>query len=65
MPDPRYKGRCIQLIAPTTAQVRKYEDLAEKAGIPLSKYLLSIIEDALAEKQRPRTSDRALRNEVL
>ncbi len=65
MPDPKYKGRCIQLITPTTTQAKKYESLAEKAGVPLSKYLLSIIEDALAEKPKPRTSDRALREEVL
>jgi hypothetical protein len=51
MPDPRYKGRCIQLITPNIKQAEKYQKLAEKAGVPCSKYLLSIIEHALAENK--------------
>jgi len=51
MPGPQYKGRCLQLICPSPQQAKKYQVLAEKAGVPLSKFLLSVIEDALAEKQ--------------
>jgi hypothetical protein len=50
MPDPKYKGRCIQLVTPSLDQAKRYEKLAEKAGTPLSKYLLSIIEEALADR---------------
>lgn len=57
MPDPRYKGRVIQLVTQSTSQTRKYEKLADKAGVPLSKYLLSVIENALDEKPKTRISD--------
>jgi len=52
MPDKRYKGRCIQLIARSNFQKTKLEDLAEKAGSPLSKFLLNLIEEAISEGSR-------------
>lgn len=50
MPGPQYKGRIIQLVCPSLQHAQKYQALAEKAGAPLSKFLLSVIEDSLAEK---------------
>jgi len=38
------------LICPSLKQAKKYQVMAEKAGLPLSKFLLSVIEDGLAEK---------------
>ena len=52
MPSAKYRERCIQLITPTAAQAKKYHNLAEKAGVPLSKFLLSVIEDALVDKTK-------------
>jgi hypothetical protein len=52
MPDKRYKGRCIQIIARSLHQKAKLEELAEKAGSPLSKFLLNLIEEALVDKPR-------------
>ena len=43
MPPIQYKGRVIQLIAPTAADVERYQKLAENAGAPLSKYLLAVL----------------------
>jgi hypothetical protein len=50
MPGPQYRGKIIQLICPSLQQAKKYQVMAEKAGVPLSKFLLSVIEDGLAEK---------------
>jgi hypothetical protein len=59
MPGPQYRGRIIQLVCPSLQHAKKYQALAEKAGAPLSKFLLSVIEDGLAEKiliPKPRFS---------
>jgi hypothetical protein len=50
MPGPQYRGRTIQLVCPSLQQAKKYQIMAERAGVPLSKFLLSVIEDGLAEK---------------
>jgi len=50
MPAAKYWGRCIQLITPTVGQAQKYQKLAEDAGVPLSKFLIAVIEDALTDK---------------
>jgi hypothetical protein len=50
MPGPQYRGRIIQFVCPSLQQAKKYQGLAEKAGAPLSKFLLAVIEAALAEK---------------
>jgi len=56
MPAAKYRGRCIQLITPTLGQAQKYQKLADEAGVPLSKFLISVIEDALVDKATiPRT----------
>jgi len=43
MPPIQYKGRVTQLIAPTAADVERYQKLAENAGAPISKYLLAVL----------------------
>jgi hypothetical protein len=53
MPPIQYKGRVIQLIAPTAADVERYQKLAENAGAPISKYLLSVIEAARERQYNP------------
>jgi len=50
MPAAKYRGRSIQLITPTLGQAQKYQKLADDAGVPLSKFLISVIEDALIDK---------------
>jgi len=54
MPSPRYKGRRVELICPSVGQLKKYQELAEKAGVPLSKFLLNVIEQGLDERKDPR-----------
>ena len=50
MPSPKYKGRRVELICPSAGQLKRYQELAEKAGTPLSKYLLNAIEKGLDER---------------
>jgi len=44
------KERYIYLYAVSVEEKARYEDLAKQAGVPLSKFLLSLIEEGLARK---------------
>lgn len=47
------RERYIWLYCHSLEDKKRYHELAEAAGIPLSKYLLGIIDDALAAREDP------------
>jgi hypothetical protein len=48
------RERYIWLYCHSVEDKKRYQELAKEAGIPLSKYLLGIIDDALAAKEDSR-----------
>jgi hypothetical protein len=50
------KSRYVYLYLPSTEDKTRWGDLAKEAGLPLSKFIIGIVEDALAEESdfRPR-----------
>jgi hypothetical protein len=53
MPD---KSRYVYLYLPTAEDKQRWQSLADEAGIPLSKFIIQVVEDALAEESdfKPR-----------
>jgi chorismate mutase len=53
MPD---KSRYVYLYLPSAADKARWESLADKAGVPLSKFVIEVVENALAEESdfKPR-----------
>jgi hypothetical protein len=52
MPD---KTRYVYVYLPSAKDKRRWEKLAEDAGVPLSKFVIEAVEDSLAESEfRPR-----------
>ncbi len=47
------RERYVWLYCHSVEDKKRYHELAEAAGVPLSKYLLGIIDDALAAKEDP------------
>lgn len=55
MAHERYKNRRIEIYTFSEKEHQKYVDLAEKAGVPLAKFLHSLIDEALADEgESPR-----------
>ena len=53
MPD---KSRYVYLYLPTAEDKSRWQSLADEAGIPLSKFIIQVVEDALVEESdfKPR-----------
>jgi hypothetical protein len=53
MPD---KSRYVYLYLPTVADKQRWQTLADDAGIPLSKFIIQVVENALTEESdfKPR-----------
>ena len=53
MPD---KSRYVYLYLPTVEDKQRWQSLADEAGIPLSKFIIQVVEDALVEESdfKPR-----------
>src|SRR5512137_1748180 len=53
MPD---KSRYVYLYLPTAEDKQRWQSLADEAGIPLSKFIIQVVEDALVEESdfKPR-----------
>ncbi len=53
MPD---KSRYVYLYLPTVEDKQRWQSLADAAGIPLSKFIIQVVEDALVEESdfKPR-----------
>jgi len=53
MPD---KSRYVYLYLPTAEDKQRWQSLADAAGIPLSKFIIKVVEDALVEESdfKPR-----------
>ncbi len=53
MPD---KSRYVYLYLPSAADKARWEKLAEEAGVPLSKFVIEVVESTLSEKSdfKPR-----------
>jgi hypothetical protein len=55
MPGQQYLDRCIYLYCSSEDQKKKFQELADQAGAPLSKFLLNLLEEAISQHQaRPR-----------
>jgi hypothetical protein len=50
---PEY-DRYVYLYCSSPEQKKKFQELADKAGTPLSKFLLNVIEEAISQQARPR-----------
>jgi hypothetical protein len=46
MPD---KSRYVYLYLPSADEKARWDDLAKKAGVPLSKFVIEIVQNALAD----------------
>ncbi len=52
MPD---KSRYVYVYLPSLEDKKRWEKLAEEAGVPLSKFVIEMVEDSLAESEfKPR-----------
>ena len=53
MPD---KSRYVYLYLPSAEDKHRWQNLADEAGIPLSKFIIQVVEDALVEESdfKPR-----------
>ena len=53
MPD---KSRYVYLYLPTVEDKERWQSLADGAGVPLSKFIIEVVENALAEESdfKPR-----------
>ena len=53
MPD---KSRYVYLYLPTAGDKQRWQSLADEAGVPLSKFVIEVVENALAEESdfKPR-----------
>jgi len=50
------KSRYVYLYLPSAEDKKRWDDLASEAGVPLSKFVISIVEESLAEESeiKPR-----------
>ena len=53
MPD---KSRYVYLYLPSAEEKARWDDLAKKAGMPLTKFVIEIVQNALADDEefKPR-----------
>jgi hypothetical protein len=51
------KSRYVYVYLPSTDDKKRWDDLASEAGVPLSKFVIEIVENALAEESdiKPRS----------
>jgi predicted DNA-binding protein len=48
------KSRYVYLYLPSAEEKARWDDLAKKAGVPLSKFVIEIVENALADDEEFR-----------
>jgi hypothetical protein len=54
MTNPGDKSRLIYLYAPSKEDKIRYETMAKQKSVPLSKFLIGLIEDHINEPSTPR-----------